>query len=101
MNLARRFIVWYTIAMTIAVPVVLGMGAVHKWRVGLVGLLLPLTYVLMQTANAFFLQKQEIPAEKGASRTVFAGALIGAVACYMLVILLGVRDERPKVVEQQ
>ena len=45
-----RFITWYLIAMTVIVPVVLSMGAVHKWRVGLLGLLLPLTYVLMQTA---------------------------------------------------
>jgi hypothetical protein len=52
-------------------------------------------------SNSFFLQKQEIPSQQGASRTVFAGALIGAVACYFLVLLLGVRDERPKAGEQQ
>jgi hypothetical protein len=34
----------------VVVPAVLAKGAVHKWRLGLVGTLLPLTYVLMQTA---------------------------------------------------
>lgn len=41
----------YLIAMAwVVVPAVLAKGAVHKWRLGLVGTLLPLTYVLMQTA---------------------------------------------------
>lgn len=49
LSLPSRWITWYTITMAVIVPVVLAMGAVHKWRLGLVFLLVPLTYMLMQT----------------------------------------------------
>jgi hypothetical protein len=90
------FIVWYQIAMIIIVPVVLLIGAVHKWRYGLIGLLLPLTYLLMETSNAFFLQKSNIDSENATSRTMLAGSIIGCIANFMLVILLGVRDEKAR-----
>jgi len=44
------FIVWYQWAMVIIVPIVLSMGAVHKWRYGIIALLLPVTYLLQNTA---------------------------------------------------
>jgi hypothetical protein len=44
------FTTWYQIVMMIIVPIVLAMGAVHRWRYGLIGLLLPITYLLMETA---------------------------------------------------
>jgi hypothetical protein len=94
------FTVWYQIAMIIVVPVVLGMGAVHKWRYGLIGLLVPVTYLLMETANAFFLQKLNIDSEKATSRTMLAGSIIGCLANYMLIILLGVRDEKARAAEK-
>jgi hypothetical protein len=94
------FTVWYQIAMIIIVPVVLGMGAVHKWRYGLVGLLLPITYLLMETANAFFLQKFTIDSEQKTSRTMLAGAIIGCISNFVLIILLGVRDEKARAMEK-
>lgn len=44
------FITWYQIFMVVVVPIVLGAGAVHRWRYGLIALLLPITYLLMGTA---------------------------------------------------
>ena len=94
------FTVWYQIAMIIIVPVVLGMGAVHKWRYGVVGLLVPITYLLMETANAFFLQKFNIDSEQATSQAMLAGAIIGAIANFVLIIVLGVRDEKARGIEK-
>ncbi|KAG7674883.1 hypothetical protein Ndes2526B_g07722 [Nannochloris sp. 'desiccata'] len=94
------FTVWYQIAMIIVVPVVLAMGAVHKWRYGLIGLLVPVTYLLMETANAFFLQKLNIDSNKAASRAMLAGAILGCISNYVLIILFGVRDEKARAVEK-
>lgn len=80
--------------MIVVVPVVLGIGAVHKWRYGALGLLLPLTYVLMETANAFYLLKLNIESNQASARTVLAGAIIGSVANYFMIILLGVHQEK-------
>lgn len=85
--------------MAIVVPIVLAMGAVHKWRYGVIGLLLPLTYLLMSTANSFFLQNKNLSSEQAASRTMLAGSIIGAIANYFLIILFGVRDEKERAVE--
>lgn len=119
------WIVWYEIAMAVVVPIVLAQGKVHQWRYGLIGLLVPLTYLLMQTAyefptwicsflfpsacgnssvnfsclqpcrNAFFIQKLNLTQNRAASRAMLAGAIMGAIANYFLIILFGVRDENP------
>jgi hypothetical protein len=94
------FTVWYQIAMSIAIPIVLAMGAVHKWRYGVIGLLVPVTYLLMETTNAFFLQKLNIDSERATSRAMLAGAIIACIANYVMIILLGVRDEKARVVEK-
>lgn len=94
------FTVWYQIAMIIVVPVVLAMGAVHKWRYGLIFLLVPITYLLMKTANAFYLQQTNIDSEESASHAMLAGAILGSISNYVLIILLGVRDEKAKAGEK-
>jgi hypothetical protein len=94
------FTVWYQIAMIIIVPVVLAMGAVHKWRYGLIGLLVPVTYLLMKTANAFYLQEENLDSNEASSRTMLAGAIIGSISNYVLIILFGVRDEKATVGEK-
>ena len=93
------FVTWYQIAMAIILPLVLGMGAVHKWRYGLIGLLLPLLYLLMDTANSFFLQKLNLDSNKAASQAMLAGCIIAAIANFVLIILFGVRDEKEKSIE--
>ena len=44
-----RWHVWYTFAMLILVPIFLAAGWVHKWRMGLIGLLIPLVVLLQYT----------------------------------------------------
>lgn len=41
--------------MIIIVPIVLGGGKVHSWRYGIIGLLVPITYLLMATAYVIHL----------------------------------------------
>ena len=47
--LPARWHVWYTFAMLFILPVFLAAGWVHKWRVGLIGLLIPLVVLLQYT----------------------------------------------------
>ena len=44
-----RWHVWYTFAVLILVPVFLAAGWVHKWCMGLIGLLIPLVVLLQYT----------------------------------------------------
>ena len=44
-----RWHFWYTFAMLLLVPVFLAAGWVHKWRMGLIGLLMPLVVLLQYT----------------------------------------------------
>jgi hypothetical protein len=90
------WITWYTIALALAVPAVLAAGAVHRWRYGLAGALAVLAYLLCQAANSFFLQRMLVPAEQAAPRTALAGAIMGSIAAFSLIILAGVRDERAR-----
>lgn len=40
---------WYLFAMLLIIPAFLAMGWVHKWRVGLIGLSIPLLVLLQYT----------------------------------------------------
>ena len=62
-------------------------------RYGLVGALAVLAYLLCQAANSFYLQRKLVPSEQAAPRTVLAGAIMGSIASFSLIILAGVRDE--------
>ena len=90
------WITWYEFALVIIVPIILGLGKVHTWRYGLIGVILPATYLLMATANSFFTLRLNINNNRGGPRTVLAGSIIGSVANFFMIILLGIRDESPK-----
>ena len=45
----RRWHVWYLFALMILIAAFLAMGWVHKWRVGLIGLTIPLLVLLQYT----------------------------------------------------
>ncbi len=47
----------------------------------------------MKIADSFYLQRKLVPAEVAAPRTVLAGAIMGSIAAFSLIILAGVRDE--------
>lgn len=44
-----RWHTWYLFAMLFIVPVFLAAGWVHKWRMGLIGMLIPLVVLLQYT----------------------------------------------------
>jgi hypothetical protein len=46
---AARWHVWYLFAMLIIIPTFLAFGWVHKWRMGLIGMLIPLVVLLQYT----------------------------------------------------
>lgn len=50
--------------------------------------------------QSFLIQMLNLTTQRGASRAVFAGAVIGAIANYMLIILFGVRSEKPSIIAQ-
>lgn len=85
------FVSWYQLFMSLVVAVVLGMGSVHTWRYGVIGMLAPLFYLVTATANAFVYQERGV--DQSSARAVLAGAILGAVSDSALIMLLGVRDE--------
>lgn len=87
------YITWYQIVMSVVIAIVLSVGNVHIWRYGLVGLLAPLLYLMMATANSFLLASRNLTEYQGAARAVLAGAIIGCVADGGLLAVFGVRDE--------
>ncbi|KAI8102033.1 hypothetical protein M9434_007093 [Picochlorum sp. BPE23] len=97
------FITFYQIAIAIVAFVIVSSGGVNTWRYGMIGLLMPVFYLLMATANAFWYQMNNLSIYKGSARAVFAGAIIGAVSDVGLLMTLGVRDEGdlPKTPEEE
>ncbi|EFN55226.1 hypothetical protein CHLNCDRAFT_134486 [Chlorella variabilis] len=91
--------VWYTFAMLFILPVFLAAGWVHKWRVGLIGLLIPLVVLLQYTCDTFLGLWETGPqggSQEARAKVLFSGSLLSCIAIYSLIILFGVYDERSR-----
>ncbi|KAI3428485.1 hypothetical protein D9Q98_007310 [Chlorella vulgaris] len=90
--------VWYLFAMwAIVIPVFLAAGWVHKWRMGLIGMLIPLVVLLQYTCDTFLGLWESGPIgsqTESRAKALFAGSLISAISVYCLIILFGVYDEK-------
>jgi hypothetical protein len=92
---------WWTTAyvflLVVVIAVCLAGSQVHRWRYGVVGLVVVGTYLMMINANAYhFLYKVTDGSFSRYAKTLLSGSIIGSVAGYGLVILLGIREERAK-----
>ncbi|KAL4439218.1 hypothetical protein ABPG77_004120 [Micractinium sp. CCAP 211/92] len=91
---------WYAFAMLIVVPIFLAAGWVHKWRMGLIGLLIPLVVLLQYTCDTFLGLWETGPqggSQEARSKALFSGSIISVISVYIIIILLGVFDERATV----
>lgn len=65
-------------------------GNVHKFRMGLAGLLIPVTYLLMSTTDvAYALWHLDVSPSR--SKALFAGTLASAVFNSVFLIIIGIR----------
>lgn len=89
----RRYVTWYQIIFSLVVAFILAKGSVHAWRYGVIGLLAPLFYFNMATANAFMFQANNLTEYVSVARAVLAGAIISSISDASLIMLFGVREE--------
>eukprot|EP00887_Chlorella_sp_A99_P005041 scaffold4.g5041.t1 len=92
------WITWYLFALVVAIPVLLALGRVHRFRWGLIGLMIPLVTLLMSqtnTAMAFWNLSSGNTTGGLASRAKawFSGSIIACIAMFSLIILIGYHEE--------
>ncbi|PSC69847.1 membrane transporter [Micractinium conductrix] len=88
---------WYEFFMLIIIAAFLGGALVHKWRMGLVGLMVPLVVLLQYTCDTYLGLWETAPSggnQQSRAKTLFAGSLISTISIYAITILFGVFDEK-------
>ena len=77
------------------------MGAISKFRAGLLGLLAPATMLVSDTANTYNYWNHVglSGTTKSRAETIMAGSIISAIALYVIIILVGLADENAEKVE--
>lgn len=100
------WITFYTLFVLLLTLAFVAIRKVHAFRTALVGLLAVLTLLLMDSTNTFFGAKelaegQNISgASKARARVWMAGGIIGSFASFVLIMLLGIHDERQPISER-
>ena len=95
------WITWYVFLLLIVVPILAAKRSLHKFRGGLLALLALAVMLVSDTANTFNLWNH-LGFGKTAvdrARVMIAGSIIVSIALYLLILLIGVADEKGEKVE--
>lgn len=90
------WIVWYAFLILLLVPILLARHSLHHFRAGALALIALLTMLLGDLTNTFlYYNNLNIPGAGGSrARVTVAGGIVTSIACYLMLILMGVVDEK-------
>lgn len=95
------WVTWYVFFLVVLVPALAATGGVPKFRAGLLALLALAAMLVGDVASTFFYWKHlgvgGTPQDR--AMTMLAGAIIASIALYLLILTVGVVDEKRERVE--
>lgn len=95
------WITWYVFFLTILIPILTAAGSLNKFRAGLLGLMGPATMLCGDAANTFNYWNH-VPVGSTAvarARTMMAGCIVSAISLFVIIILVGIVDEKSERLE--
>jgi hypothetical protein len=95
------WIIWYVFLLLIVVPILAGKGSLGTFRGGLLGLLALGVMLVGDTANTFNLWNHLgfSGQTEDRARVMIAGSIFVSIALYLIILLVGVADEKGEKVE--